>query len=273
MNANKREFPTIEELSNGFSEFSLPQSDEMIGKSMVLYYEDKSRMTLEFLSDDVMKVSFSDTEETVAATYVLVSPRKGIYFLDFVKSYGDTCSVSTVIDVNKGIATTLFGSLPNREEVMISQFERADKGMGMTSVKAVFKHAAVNVEFNESTQVHEQTKELVGKRIQFKYSTNDMYEHIYLNENYYVWHCIKGIEKGLCDTDRCHYYKITDNLYWFTWLEKVIPTIGTVMEDLSETVMRSYGKIFGYETYEMTKVTNFPVGSYAKEMNVTEYEE
>lgn len=273
MSTNTREFPTIEELSNGFSEFRLPQSDRMVGKSITLHYEDKNTMALDFLSGDVLKAVFSENDETVAATYTLVSPREGIYFLDFIKSYGDTCSVSTVIDETKGIATTVFGTLPSHEEVMISQFERADKAMGMTSVKAVFKHAAIDKEFDQSTMIHEQTKDLVGKRIQFKYSSNDMYEHIYLNENYYVWHCIKGIENGLCDTDRCHYYKIANDLYWFTWLEKVVPTIGTVMEDLSEKAMRSYGKIYGYESYEMTKVTNFPVGSYAKELNVTEYEE
>ena len=83
---------------------------------------------------------------------------------------------------------------------------------------------------------------------------------------FYTWHCVSGIEKGLCDTDRCYYLKLADNLYWFTWLEKVVPTIGTVIEDLSPEVMRSFGKIAGYESYDHGKVTNFQVGSYATEV-------
>ncbi|WP_442950766.1 MoaF C-terminal domain-containing protein [Oribacterium sp. KHPX15] len=50
------------------------------------------------------------------------------------------------------------------------------------------------------------------------------------------------------------------------WLEKVVPTIGTVIEDLSPEVMRSFGKIAGYESYDHGKVTNFQVGSYATEV-------
>ncbi len=273
MNTNNREFPTIEELSNGFSEFRLPQSDYMIEKVITLNYEDNSSIKLEFLTTDVLTAVFSETGEKLAANYTLVSPREGIFFLDFVKSYGDATSISMILDINKGIATTLFGTLPTKQEVLISQFERADKGMSMTSVKALFKHAAIDTPFTAKTEIHEPTTDLVGKRIQFKYSSNDIYEHIYLNEKYYVWHCIKGIEKGLCDTDRCFYFKIAEDLYWFTWCEKVVPTIGTVMEDLNKTKMRSYGKIYGYETYEMTKVTNFPIGSYAKELNITEYAE
>ena len=46
----------------------------------------------------------------------------------------------------------------------------------------------------------------------------------------------------------------------------MIPTIGTVIEDLSPEIMRSYGKIAGYDSYDHGKVTNFQVGSYATEL-------
>ena len=269
MSTHQAEFPTIEELSNGFSEYKLEQSTCFVGQTMTLNYEDASQITLAFISDTVL--TMTEGEVVTPATYTLVSPRESIYFLDFVKSYGDVCSISIVLDFTKHIATTLFGLLPTKEEVEISQFERAKAKMEMTSVKGLFKHAAIDAPFTEATAKHEATSDLVGKRLQFRYSQNDVYEHIYLNENFYVWHCIAGIEKGLCDTDRCYYYKIADNLYWFTWLEKVVPTIGTVVEDLNGDVMRSYGKLYGYETYDMTRVTNFPVGSYATLLNQTTY--
>ena len=46
----------------------------------------------------------------------------------------------------------------------------------------------------------------------------------------------------------------------------MVPTIGTVIEDLSPEIMRSYGKIAGYDSYDHGKVTTFQVGSYATEL-------
>lgn len=273
MPSNERGFPTIEELSQGFSEFRLPQVQDFVGKDMELNYENGTQTVYHFYDEEVVKVIINngDHEEKATAVYTAVSPRDGIYVIDFVKSYGDTVSMTTVLDLNKGIATTMEGILPTREEVEISLFERGDKGLPMTSVRASFQHAAVNAPFTNETAKHEFTSELVGERIKFQYSSNDAYEHIYLNDKFYVWHCLSGIEKGLCDTDRCYYLKLDEKLYWFTWCEKVVPTIGTVVEDLAEGAMRSYGKIYGYEGYDMGRVTNFPVGSYATLLNRTEY--
>jgi hypothetical protein len=75
--------------------------------------------------------------------------------------------------------------------------------MPLTSVKAVFEHAAIDGPFPDATSRHERTGNLVGERIEWVYSSKDAYEHIYLNENTYCWHCIAGNEKGLADTDRC----------------------------------------------------------------------
>ncbi len=63
--------------------------------------------------------------------------------------------------------------------------------------------------------------------IKFEFNS-DVYEHIYLNENLYNWHCISGSEKGLSETDECFYYKIDSNLYLFVWIEIVIPALGIV---------------------------------------------
>jgi hypothetical protein len=92
-----------------------------------------------------------------------------------------------------------------------------------------------------------------------------------LNENTYTWQCISGNEKGLADTDRCFFYKLGEKFYLFVWIEKIVPTVGVVLEDLE--VMRSYGKIFGHEGYDMNgRITNFAVGSYGKLLNKTEYD-
>jgi hypothetical protein len=269
--AKERDFVTVEELSQGFSEYSLPEVKDLTGKNIILYYEDGRRASYEFVSDKILKYTCGQGEEaqTIAAIYSIVSPRKHIYLLDFIYSYGDTYSMTTVLDLAQNIATTAVGTLPTKEQVQISQFERGDKNLPLTSVNVDFLHASVNKPFTFDCPKHDYSSDLVGERVQFIYSANDVYEHIYLNDKFYTWHCLKGIEKGLCDTDRCYYLKLADELYWFIWLERIVPTIGCVLEDFE--AMRSYGKIYGYESYEMGRVTNFPVGSYAKILNVTKY--
>lgn len=272
MNQTKnRDFVTVQELSEGFSEFSLPQTPDLKGKTLEFFYEGGHKATYSFLDETTLVCSVETEEDTekVAAIYNAVSPRENIYFIDFVWSYGTAKSITTIVDMTQGIATTAIGILPTKEEVDISQFERGDKGIPLTSVKIEFEHAAVNTPFTDNTTKHARTSDLVGKRMQWVYSANDAYEHIYLNENFYTWQCLKGIEQGLCDTDKCHYFKLAENLYWFLWQERVVPTIGSVMEDFN--AMRSYGKLYGYENYDMKNVTNFPVGSYATLLNETTY--
>ncbi len=262
---NKNEFPTVEELSNGFSEFKLETAKDLVSKTLELNFENGLKAVYKFLSEDCIEVEYLKDNEMkkYSSIYSIVSPREGIYLVDFIEHRERPYSVTTVIDLKKEIATRMQATLPTKEEADVSQLVRAKEKMPMTSVKAEFMHAAISKEFNENTEIHPFTKELIGEKIKFRYSSNDEYEHYYLNENFYTWHCVKGIEKNLCDTDLCYFIKLDEKLYWFTWLEKVVPTIGTVVEDLSENVMRSYGKISGYDSYDHGEITNFQVGSYA----------
>lgn len=59
------------------------------------------------------------------------------------------------------------------------------------------------------------TSELIGMRNMYTYNPKERYEHVYLNEQFYAWHCLDGVEKGLADVDRCHYIKVSEQLYLF----------------------------------------------------------
>jgi hypothetical protein len=115
--------------------------------------------------------------------------------------------------------------------------------------------------------MHSITDELVGFRNRYGYSANEVYEHVYTNSNFYSWQCLKGVEKGLADTDRCHYYRIAEKLYFFVWREKIVPTLGVLMIDLN--AMRTDGKILGYVDSSFTQLSNFAVGANAEIMNFT----
>ena len=224
----KNEFPTVEELSNGFSEFKLEEAVELSNKEIELFYEDGQKVVYQFLDKNCLRVTCEGEHVTsFACIYSAVSPRNNLYFVDFIQANGMSQSVTTVLDFNKMIATTLTATLPSREQADISQLVRAEMKLPMTSVSAQFTHASIGSEFTTKTEQHSFTAELIGKTISF----------------------------------------LDENLYWFTWLEKVVPTIGTVIEDLAEGKMRSYGKICGYENYSTGAITNFQVGSYATELS------
>ena len=99
--------------------------------------------------------------------------------------------------------------------------------------------------------------------------SDEVYEHIYLGPESYTWHCLKGNEKGLCDTDYCRFRKIDDNLYLFVWQEKIVPTTGALLLDFN--AQRSCGKIVGYQGREAGELCNFKVGAKAVRLNCTAY--
>ncbi|HSB07472.1 MAG TPA: molybdenum cofactor biosynthesis F family protein [Thermodesulfobacteriota bacterium] len=269
----KPEYITVGELSVGFSENIIELTDNLVGRQIMLNYEFGKKARITCADTEVLKWETEDQgrEEKFICSYRAIMPRKDIYFVDFIVSYGDSRSVSVILDLERNIATVVTGIMPTAEEVMIPLIIRAEKKMPLTSVQAIFEHAAIGGPFSETTPRHEKTTDLVGERFQWVYSSKDAYEHIYLNEQTYTWQCLAGSEKGLADTDRCFFYKLGRQLYLFVWIEKIIPTVGVVLEDLE--AMRSYGKIFGHESYDVNgRIKNFAVGSYGKWLNRTQYD-
>ncbi len=263
----------VGELSVGFSEYALPSTDCLKGKKTELHYASGNQATLTFVSEGTLGWETRDKNrlEEFICSYRAIMPREDLCFVDFIVPRGSGVSLSIILDMTRGIATAITGILPTPKEVMIPLIIRAERRMLLSSVHVVFEHAAIDGPFLDSTPCHGPTGDLVGERIEWVYSSKHAYEHIYLNENTYCWHCIAGSEKGLADTDRCFFYKIADGLYLFVWIEKIVPTLGVVLEDLG--IMRSYGKIFGYESYDRDgKIANFPVGSYGTLLNRTEYD-
>ncbi|TCP30878.1 molybdenum cofactor biosynthesis protein F [Scopulibacillus darangshiensis] len=267
MGVKDKDFISVGELSVGFSENMMQPTNRLVGKDFSLYSEGGKKYRLSVVDIETLKcvIEDGDNEEKVICAYTAVMPREDIYFIDFIVSYGETTSMSIVLDYRKKMATVISSILPAADELSIPIIERAKQGKPLTSVNVSIEHASMDSPWTEYTPKHEPTSDLIGKTIEFVYSSKDAYQHTYLNEDSYTWHCIAGNEKGLCDTDQCFYYKLDDKLYLFIWLEKVIPTAGIVIEDLD--VMRSYGKIYGYESHQVGRVSNFPVGSYAKIIN------
>ena len=94
-----------------------------------------------------------------------------------------------------------------------------------------------------------------------------VYEHIYLNERLFTWHCRGGPEAGLADTETCDFFQVRPDVYLFSWREKIIPTLGIVLVNTAQ--MQSNGFIMGIDTHS-GEVSHFPVGARGELLNVTE---
>lgn len=204
------------------------------------------------------------------------SIRPDIYLVDGVvtpASAGTGCvtrSVSWVVDLSKCLITRLVGRLPDLQAVQESAYDRVRRGLEPTSVAVSFGHGRLLTNSlpdagnptPEKHPLHAPTDALVGLRNRYTYSPHEQYEHIYLNQSRFTWHCLVGAEKGLADTELCTAITIDEGLYFFVWQEKIVPTLGVILIDLDS--LRTDGKIFGYDGFDPGKVVNFPVGAIAE---------
>ncbi|HVW67346.1 MAG TPA: MoaF C-terminal domain-containing protein [Steroidobacteraceae bacterium] len=265
----------VGELTTGFGGNELTRSDELAGTQHQLTFADGSRAHLAFDDSGELSCTAVARESEAAAldsrsvATVVTSSRPQIFFVDYLPSGRGRDSVSLVIDRTTGIGTAVLGRLPTREETERPLFVRAGAHEELTPVTARLLPFTLSGDAPSPERRHEATAELVGRRILYDYGQRDSYEHVYLNERYYTWHCLRGPEKGLADTDRCYYNKVAPDLHLFVWLEKIVPTLGIVLVDLR--AWRSTGKIFGYRGADFGAVANAQVGARARLLNVTAY--
>jgi hypothetical protein len=263
---------TVGELAHAFAPDSNapPLTQDLAGKTFTFALESGQVIKHRFDAGERLVweiIEGTGTGRRSDEGYLAVKIREGIYFVDYVRRQEPATTVTLVIDLDRAILTALIGRLPEPSETKLTLMQRIAAGKELTSVEALFLSGAVDAPFAAGTPRHGSTDELVGRRVEYTYSATERYEHVYLNERFYTWHCLLGSEKGLADTDRCHYYKLAEQLYLFVWREKIVPTLGVVVVDLEH--MRTAGKIFGYEGGDPGRLANFPVGARAQLLNVT----
>lgn len=247
----------------------LPAVDDLSGRKITLHFE--NGWVIEHVFADGTHLNWrmtagdSESREGIE-TCCVTRPREGIYFVDFIKTGERATSVSMVLDLNRQVFVGVVGQLPDEAEAMIPFLKRIEQNKELTAVSGQFVRGTIDRPCTADAILPPQTRDLLGKRVQYIYSPHERYEHIYLNERLYAWRCIEGSEKNLGDTDACTYYKIDEDLYLFIWREKIVPTLGVVVIDFK--ALKTTGKIFGYESNDFGKLRNFTVGAYAKVLSV-----
>src|SRR5688500_15256094 len=208
----KDDWTSLNEMADGFDEYRPPHSTALDGQ----------RLELRCRIPGVPDSDFTLVHECNAGSlrwtlqegngsregkerYELFEMQPGLFFLHYQRSAEDHPVVVTMaIDTDSGQATGAIGELglePNPHLARQRWFQGPFAGTDATSGGA-----------------HQRTTELIGHRIRYAYSSDDVYDHVYLNEHLFTWLCLGGAELGVGDTDSATYWKLRDQTYLFSWL-------------------------------------------------------
>ncbi|WP_171038173.1 molybdenum cofactor biosynthesis F family protein [Aquibacillus sediminis] len=248
------EWPTLEEMADGFSEHRIPHSSALSGKAFTLHFENDTVIKHDFKDEKTLVWTILKGEDkglTGTDTYEAFEVRDGIFFVDFYKpDYEEQVSL-------------IWKSLHGNVFVAVSSFVEIDgkKRTKTDFTSAVIAGAPGNNPINPSS-------DFVGKRVLYEYSSDDWYEHVYLNKETLAWHCVNGAERGLADVEKCLFYHLDEDLTILFWTETVMPVESIVVVDLKE--MRSTGRFFCWDP-EPERVVSLTFGSLATVLNETQY--
>lgn len=226
------EWPDVTVMIDGFGKPSLPASDALEGPVFDITFENGWTISHQFNQG---RVTWTITEgDGAGATgtheYRAVEARPEIFFVDFIKGDGvHSSDVSMVIDRNDGKVTIAESSFVDRKGAVRMNTEFISGRIAGTG----------------QIEPRPRTSQLVGKRIYYRYSDIEHYEHLYLNAGTFVWHCVKGGEAGLACADPIQVFELADGIVILHWSETVMPVESILVIDLVNK--RSIGRMFCWD--------------------------
>lgn len=247
------EWPDVTAMLEGFGEPALPATEDFEGASFDIVFDNGWTIAHRFHGSAITWtiIDGDGTGMTGTHPYRAVEARPGLYFVDFIKGEGAHSSdVSMVIDRNDGRVT-----------VADSSFIDRDGSVRMQTALITGRIAGTG-----DIEPLRRSNELVGKRISYRYSPTEQYEHIYLNGGTFVWHCIRGVEQGLADVDPATVYELGDGIVMLQWSETVKPVESFLLIDLVNA--RSIGRMFCWDGPTLAPV-HLPFDSRLTVLNET----
>ncbi|MFJ4044608.1 molybdenum cofactor biosynthesis F family protein [Microbacterium sp. NPDC089987] len=246
----------LEGLAPGFDANKAPHSTALSGREITVVDDRGTRITHRFDDTTVTwdyQPGDGDTTEAASDTddYEAFEVDDELYFVQFHHRYLPNEAVSLVVDLRLGRALAIISViLPAAEQ-------------GKTRVQHIFAPSVIEGA-EVSGEAAAPTTTLIGRRVEWVYSEEHAYEHVYLSEHWYTWQCLAGPERGLADTDENSAWQVRPGIYIFAWREKVIPCASVTIADHRDlNAIRSHGVLFGLdETGEVP--THFTFGAHGR---------
>jgi hypothetical protein len=249
----------LDGLAPGFDAFRAPHTTALDGKTFTAdMHGHDARVTYAFAEGRI--------ESTVAgvagfgpasATYEAAEVADDLFYVQFAPEQRPHEAVSLFIDFAAGTGLSVLtligpdGQLPVRVTQQFVPF-------------TIEGHASPGT-------LPAPSNNLVGYRAWWRYSDVHAYEHVYLSEHWYTWHCLAGPEKTLADTDEQTTYEVRPGFYVFAWREKVIPCAAVTIADHRDAAnLRSHGALFGLDESGTVPVM-FTFGAHGKKLSKADY--
>lgn len=249
------EWPDVTAMLEGFGAPTLEATADLDGTNFDITFDNGWTIAHRFGNGSVTWtiIEGDGTGETGTHPYRAVEARTNLYFVDFIKGEGAHSSdVSMVIDRNDGRVTVADSSFVDRDGAVRMHTELlTGRIVGTGAIEPLRR-----------------SNELAGKRIYYRYSPTEHYEHVYLNDGTFVWHCVRGAEQGLADVDPAPVYELGDGIVMLQWSETVMPVESFVLVDLVNE--RSIGRMFCWDGPTLSPM-HLPFDSRLSVLNETAY--
>ncbi|MDR6866205.1 hypothetical protein J2Y69_000797 [Microbacterium resistens] len=252
----------LDGLAPGFDANKATPSTALAGREVNVTAPDGTRIAHRFGEDRVAWSFVPGTDDDSPAStgddaYEAFEVDDGLLFVQFPHDSRPTEAVSLVVDLRHGRVLSIVSRILAPEP-------------GRTRVQHAFVPAEIDGAAVSGT-APAPTTALIGRRVEWVYSPEHAYEHVYLSSRWYSWQCLAGPERGLADTDENSVWEIRPGIYVFAWREKVIPCASVTIADHRDAGrIRSHGVLFGLD--ESGEVpTHFTFGAWGRLISVTSH--
>ena len=258
-NDKPADWKNYEDFAVGSDANRLPSTDRLIGSQWQITLSEGTGMRLRFIKGNSLEwnqVAGSRAPASGRDWYEAIEVAENVFFID------------TLFQSRPREAITYIVNTVTLRVLAIISTVAEKKTEGMPQVGQQFLTGMLgNPSVTPTGPEPAPTRDLIGLRSVYRYSPNNVYEHIYLNSERYCWQCLGGVQRGHGDTDLATTYKFDENQYIFTFREFIIPVASVFFYNMKQ--MRSTGKFLGITS--AGKIENNPAGAFIQKMSMTFY--
>ncbi|WP_158290193.1 SDR family NAD(P)-dependent oxidoreductase [Ramlibacter sp. WS9] len=250
--------PSAAAVASGLSVNRLPSTRALAGKVWKLVLQDGASAQLQFDAQgngcrwQGLPGLTLPAQGTATADVVEAAP--GVFFVDLMLEPPQE-TVAVCADTRSGQALVVASRMGERERPGATRFRQR-------FTAAMLGGAAAEAPTSAPTM------DLIGRRALYRYSDDTVYEHVYLNSNWYAYQSLKGMRRGDAGCDEASYFKLADDLYVVAWRELLIDIAAVFVYDMK--AMRTTGKAWGI-VGASTEIRNIPAGAFIEPLASTVY--
>lgn len=232
----------------------IPTTSGLVGKEMKLTLDNGESFTLKFTGTN--EVQWSDGTDSATDWCEVIEVADSVYYID------------QTFAAKPRTCRTFFVNTQTRQVLSVFTLMREGEiGHEPRAVQDFVPGVLGDPSVPPTGFKPRPTRDLIGLRALYTYNPNQAFEHVYLNEKRYCWHCIVGPLKGESDVELHITYKFDINQYIFSWREFGLPVCTVFFHNWDQ--MKETGKFFAIG--EDGKIANTPAGAIIRKMSVTFY--